>query len=141
MSLQLHKELDEEEQFSNAINALHTLPWSPGSPWQGFYLVMPNPQEIKAAKRDDLWGLRGLGKEGLTYLKAKGLGMWAEPNFNSMEVWEARKTILGILRTFENMAQAALTGRRIAQLGPQQAKAYLRGATKELARALPQLEE
>jgi hypothetical protein len=141
VSLQLHKDLDEEDHFSDAIKALHQLRWSPGSPWRGFYLVMPNPQEIKPAERDDLWGLKGLDKGGLTYYKAKGLGTWAEPDFLNMERWEARKAILGVLHAWEYMAEAALTGRKIALLEPQQARAYLRGTIDALARALPQLEE
>jgi len=138
-SLQLHKDAKEDELFANIIEELHSLPWSTGSPWRGFFLVMPNPEKITAAKREDLWGLKGMGKENVRYYKAKGLGTWWEPDFTNMELWQARKTVLSILRTFENMSQAALTGRKIAQLTPREAKAFIKTQIDTLSRALPEL--
>jgi hypothetical protein len=139
-SLQLHKEATEDELFANVIEELHNLPWSTGSRWRGFFLVMPSPEKITAAKREDLWGLKGMGKEA-RYYKAKGLGTWREPDYTNMELWQARKTVQSILMTLEGISRSALTGRKIAQLSPREAREFIRTQIDSLSRALPELPE
>ncbi len=139
-SLQLHKGADEEDLFANIVQDLHQLPWSVGSSVRGFFLILPNPQELRAVKRKNPWGLQGMGQPESTYYQAKGLGNWAEPNFRNLESWEARYTIIGVVRTLERLSEAALTGRKVAELGPEKIKLLLKRTERDLLSTLPETE-
>lgn len=137
-SLQEDPGADEGDHFAKAIEELHKLPWSPGSQWRGFYFVQPNPKEIKAVPHDDLWALEAMGKTNLQYPKVRGgLGSWAEPKFENMEAWYSRIAILTMLRSAENLAQAALTGRSIGALGQAQLLNMIQAGVRASRLALP----
>lgn len=130
-------EYDDDALHGAILHELHTKPWYPGSGWKGFYYVQPIAKSITASRRTDMWALKALGKEGLPYLKAEELGLWAEPPFEDTELWKSRIAINHLRRTVEMYAEAALTGRSIGQLKPRQLLYLVEAATQSVKKALP----
>jgi len=143
MALKMMSAILEDPEYEDGdlhgaiIQELHHKPWFPGSGWKGFYYVQPVARRITAAHRKDMWGLKALGKGHLPYLRAEELGMWAEPNFEDVELWKSRIAINHLRRTVEMYAEAALTGRSIGQLNPSQLLYLVEAATKSVRKALP----
>ncbi len=95
----------------------------------------------KGADEEDLFAnIVQDGQPESTYYQAKGLGNWAEPNFRNLESWEARYTIIGVVRTLERLSEAALTGRKVAELGPEKIKLLLKRTERDLLSTLPETE-